>query len=97
MNKKVKAEARAELAKVVAEYRARPYDFWASRIDKGPITSSVVGASGTTYGVEIEAVWDDYGRRDTVRVFFAIDDGRWRWVSMSLTETLLVRKDGSVV
>jgi len=89
------AEARAELSRIVSEYRHKPYAFWVSLIDSEPITFELTTARGRWYQVEIQAFWDDAPGGD-VRVLFSIDDGGWRaWMPMG--DDFIIAQDGSFV
>ena len=90
-----KAEARAELSRIVAEYRQKSYDYWESRIGGEPVILAPVAESGGEYQVEIEAFWDDR-KRENIRVLFSIDDGGWR-AYYPMTEDFIIAKDGSFV
>lgn len=88
-------KARAELSRVVSEYKDKSYSFWVSLVDAEPITLERTTADGTWFQVEIQSFWDGRPGED-VRVLFAIDDGGWR-AFCPLTEDLIMRKDGTFV
>jgi hypothetical protein len=58
-------------------------------------TKERVGEDGTTYQLEIQAVWDSKKNAD-VRVIVAADDGGWR-AFKPLTSDFIMRPDGSLV
>jgi hypothetical protein len=86
-------EAQAELSRIVAEYRTRSYEQWASQVDAEPICLEVTSPTGRSYQVEIEALWD-HPKGGDIRVLFGIDDGGWRAFA-PLTEDFVIRPDGT--
>ena len=90
-----KEEARSELARIVAENRNRPYEYWVSQIDKKEMCECEA-SSGVKYQVETQALWDDFRKRRNVRVVFAIDDGGLRQF-YPLTEDFIIAPDGSFI
>lgn len=72
-----KQEARRILNEEISKLRQRGYADLRESLLRESETFEVVGASGTRYQVEIEAVWDS-GRDGPLRVFVLIDDGGWR-------------------
>ena len=88
-------EANAELARVVSEYRSKPYGFWESQIGQEPIVFEITTETGNEYQVEIEAFWDVRPGGD-IRVLFGIDDGGWR-AFCPLTKDFVVTKEGRSV
>ena len=89
----IRQEAKAELSRIVAEYRERSYAEWVARIDDKPIVLETTTDTDRWYEVEIEAFWDG-GRGGDVRVVFSIDDGGWR-AFLPLTETVIVAREGA--
>ena len=88
-------EARAVLAEKVAEYRKKGYQQLLELLDN-PIGIEAIGPSGTTYNLEVEAMWDHEPKPD-LRVFVALDDGSlWRSIS-PLVEDFIILPDGSFV
>jgi hypothetical protein len=71
-----------------------PYSELVKMIGK-PDTKQVVGEDGSSYQVEIEAIWD-IARAEDVRVIVAVDDGGWRAL-VPLTQDFVMRPDGSFV
>jgi hypothetical protein len=90
-----KAEAHKVLADELAQWRSRPYAQIASLIGGEPFTKEVLGASGVTYQIEIEVVWDHKPSGD-VRVLGAIDDGGWKAFS-PLSDDFILSPDGFFV
>jgi hypothetical protein len=89
-----KGEARAIIEEVLTEFRQRSYENLATLVGE-PHTQEAVGASGTTYQIEIEAIWESE-RGGEVRVIGAIDDGGWH-AFMPLTASFIVAPDGTFV
>lgn len=89
-----KAEARAVLERQLEIYRKLPFAELLALLDDA-VCFDVVGPGGTTYQIEIEAVWDDETRVH-LRVFGTVDDGGWRALS-PLTSDFIVCPDGSFI
>lgn len=70
---KNKAEARAELQRVVAEHEGNDYAFWAGHIGQKKLLEFTT-QSGTWYQGSIEPFWDDKPG-GAIRVLFELDDG----------------------
>ncbi len=85
-------EAKREVARVISQYRSKPYDFWERAIDQEPITLETTADSGKEYQIEIQAFWDDKSGGN-IRVIFSIDDGGWR-AFCPLSKDFLVTKQG---
>jgi hypothetical protein len=90
-----KAEALAILRGALDQMRQRSYAELTAFVDN-PEHREVSGASGATYQVEIDALWDSGTTGGDLRVIGAIDDGGWRAFS-PLTDSFIVRPDGSFV
>jgi hypothetical protein len=88
-------EAEAELARVMSDYRSKPYGFWESQIGEGPIVLETAAETGNEYQVEIEALWDGPPGGD-IRVLFGIDDGGWR-AFCPLTRDFVITEEGHCV
>jgi len=88
-------EAKVELARVVRAYRCKPYEFWESRIGRGPIALQVTSDTGSEYQVEIESFWDGQAG-GSIRVLLSIDDGGWR-AFCPLSKTLIIPKSRTQV
>lgn len=86
-------EAREILGGVVAEYRRLSYKSLLKL--REPSNREVIGPSGTSYQLEIEAIWDDRKRR-TLRLMVSIDDGGWRAFA-PMTTGFIIAPDGSFV
>jgi hypothetical protein len=87
-------EARALLATEISAWRSRSYADLVGQM-KEPSAFEVEGASGTTYQLEIEVLWDDK-RGGNIRVIGSIDDGGWRAFSL-LSDDFIMAPDGSFV
>jgi hypothetical protein len=74
--------------------RQWPYSELAKLIGT-PETKQVVGEDGTSYQLEIEAIWD-ITKAEDVRVIVSADDGGWR-AFKPLTDDFIMRPDGSFV
>jgi hypothetical protein len=70
---KNKAEARAELARLVRDHEACDYEFWAARVGRTKRVEFTT-AAGTWYQGAVEPIWDDKPN-GAIRVFFSLDDG----------------------
>ncbi len=57
---------------------------------------SVVGTSGVTYQVEIQAWWDSGGRPNLL-VIVGVDDGGWRSSFSQVNRAFIMANDGSFV
>lgn len=89
-----KIEATRILTEHLERYRKRSHSELTQLIGQAE-TVTVIGDSGTEYGLEFEAVWDDEANKD-LRVMGSIDDGGWRAFS-PLCDDFIMRKDGSFV
>ena len=90
-----KKEARRILNDEIGKLRQRGYADLRESLLRESETFEVVGASGTRYQVEIEAVWDS-GEGGPLRVFALIDDGGLRSFA-PMSEDFIVAPDGSFV
>jgi hypothetical protein len=89
-----KTEAKKILTEQLEQYRKRSYSELTQLINE-PETLTVIGGSGTKYGLEFEALWDHEPGKD-LRVIGSIDDGGWRALS-PLSDDFIMRNDGSFV
>ena len=89
-----KTEAKKILTEQLERYRKRSHAELTQLIDQQE-TLTVVGASGTEYGLEFEAFWDGEPGED-LRVIGSIDDGGWR-AFKPLNDDFIMRNDGSFV
>ena len=55
----------------------------------------VFGEDGTSYQVQVKAIWETTRNKD-VRVIVSVDDGGWRALR-PLTQNFVMRPDGSFV
>jgi hypothetical protein len=87
-------EAERVLEQHLAKYKRRSYEALCKLI--GTVeTAEIVGASGATYQIEVEAFWDDSKRpNELLRVIGAIDDGGLR-ASSPKARDFLMNPDGS--
>jgi hypothetical protein len=90
-----KQEARAILGDQIARLRERSYEELCASLLNDTETFEVVGASGTRYQVELQALWDS-GKSGPLRVFAHIDDGGWRSFA-PMGEDFVVAPGGSFV
>jgi hypothetical protein len=90
-----KQEARQILNEEIAKLRQRRYSDLRDSLLRESETFEVVGASGTRYQVEAEAVWDS-GKDGPLRVLALIDDGGWRRFA-PMSESFIVAPDSSYV
>jgi hypothetical protein len=88
-------EAREILSRQIENARSRNYEDLI-RLILEPVTHEVMGASGTWYQVEWNAVWDDKRTRH-LRVLINIDDGTQEWTRRPLGEDFIMAPDGSFV
>ena len=87
-------EAKSLLEGQLFPYRSLGYERLL-RLLKEQDVCEVVGASGTVYQLEIQAVWD--GRKGgDLRVMGSIDDKGWR-AFVPLTSDFIVRPDRTFV
>jgi hypothetical protein len=71
-------EAGGILEQQIGSLRERPYSELKQLVEARVIqTLEIVGASGTRYNVEAQALWDSK-KRDNIRVLASIDDGGTR-------------------
>jgi hypothetical protein len=67
----------------------------ASRYLDNPSTDEVTAASGTTYQIETQALWDDRAETN-LRVMVSVDDGGWRAFA-PLSDSFIVAPDGTFI
>lgn len=89
-----KTEAKRILTERLELYRKRSHSELTQLITQ-PETLTVMGDSGTKYGLEFEVVWDHEPGKD-LRVIGSIDDGGWR-AFCPLSDDFIMRNDGSFV
>jgi hypothetical protein len=89
-----KTEAKKILSEQLERYRKRSHSELTQLIDQ-PETLTIVGGSGTKYGLEFEAVWDHEPGED-LRVIGSIDNGGWCALK-PLNDDFIMRRDGSFV
>jgi hypothetical protein len=90
-----KAEALAVAEAALCDLRSVSYNVLVERFLDQPQTHEVVGASGVTYQVELQAFWDR-GVGGDLRVSANVDDGGWR-AFRPLTTDFIIASDGSFV
>lgn len=88
-----KVEAREILSEQINKLRKIPYNELLEFQE--PHTEELVGGSGTTYQLEVQAFWDNKPN-DSLRVMVSIDDGGWRSF-VPLTDDFIIAPDGSFV
>ena len=89
-----KAEALAILERQLGLYRCLPFRELLRLIDESEALEVFV-PGGTTYQIEIFALWDDESRVH-LRVIGTIDDGGWR-AFVPLTSDFITVPNGSFV
>ena len=89
-----KVEALSVLQRQLERYRGLGYAELLRLLDE-VVSLEVTGPSGTTYQVEIEAVWDGATGGD-LRVIGMIDDGGWR-AFVPVTSDFIIAPDGSFI
>ena len=89
-----KTEAKKILSEQLEQYRKRSHSELTQLIGQSE-TLTVMGVSGTKYGLEFEAVWDHEPGED-LRVIGSIDNGGWRALK-PLNDDFIMRRDGSFV
>ncbi len=94
MQKMNDEEARSILLREMQALTARSYVDSVSLLEK-PIAATITAPSGTEYGIEYLVVYDS-GRKGNLRIIGSIDDGRgWRALA-PLTETVIMKPDGTL-
>ncbi len=89
-------EAGGILEQQIGSLRERPYSELKQLVEARVIqTLEIVGASGTRYSVEAQALWDSK-KRDNIRVLASIDDGGTR-AFHPVTCDFIKAPDGSFV
>jgi|GraSoiStandDraft_39_1057311.scaffolds.fasta_scaffold934786_1 hypothetical protein len=89
-------EAGGILEQQIGSLRERPYSELKQLVEARVIqTLEIVGASGTRYNVEAQALWDSK-KRDNIRVLASIDDGGTR-AFHPVTCDFIKAPDGSFV
>jgi len=84
------------LEQQIGSLRERPYSELKQLVEARVIqTLEIVGASGTRYNVEAQALWDSK-KRDNIRVLASIDDGGTR-AFHPVTCDFIKAPDGSFV
>jgi hypothetical protein len=89
------AEALGLLEEALGRLRLESYDALVERIPAGEAIEDLLGASGTSYQLEVVAFWDDRPGGN-VRVLGSIDDGGWRAFA-PLTRSFIKSPDGTFV
>ena len=92
-----KAEACAVGESVLADLRRESYDTLVQRLLDKVETHELLGESGVSYQIEVQAFWDS-GKRNpgNLRVLVNIDDGGWRAFKPLCTD-FIIAPDGSFV
>ena len=87
-------EAKAIVGAELQKYRSQSYEELL-RLRSSVEDYSVVGPSGTRYGIEVQAFWDS-GRPGNLRVRAAIDDGGIS-AFLPLCRDFIISPDGGFV
>jgi hypothetical protein len=92
-----KAEARAVGESVLANLRRESYDSLVQRLLDRQETREIIGDSGVTYQIEVQAFWDSGKRKPgNLRVMVNIDDGGLR-AFLPTTTDFIIAPDGSFI
>lgn len=92
-----KDEARQVLTETLASYRAMSYEELLEYVGSPQVTEHT-GASGTSYVIETEVVWERAsGQPRALRIIASIDDGTFLATLAPLTADFIVRPDGTIV
>lgn len=90
-------EARKLLQNELLKFRARDYSELRSSLGNQGCWE-VMGASGTTYQVEVDVLLDEPGKdRGNLRILGTIDDGTLRAAFKPVSEQFIVTLDGRVL
>jgi hypothetical protein len=93
-----KEEAAQILSVELNAFRAKGFAELAELIADSPLVVERQGASGAAYQIEVEVFWDDPKKlNEDLRVMAGIDDGRLLSAFSPLTDSFIVRPDGSFV
>ena len=87
-----KQEARDLLEQFVERLRQKPYQELA-RLIRNPVSVEVSSASGVSYQIEYEALWDNEPG-GLLRVMASIDDGRLLTAMFPITISFVIDSDG---
>lgn len=91
-----KTEAKAILEEEVQKYRKRSYDSLTTLV-KELDAYEREGASGVTYQLEVQAVWDSGTEGGDIRVIFGIDDGGFFSSFKPLTADFIISPEGKFI
>ena len=80
----------------LTRYRQRPVAELREIVGKG-YHYTIEGASGTTYGVEIQVVFDNHKRADNIRVMGLIGDRTKKFFRRPMSRDFIVRPDGTFI
>lgn len=87
-------EARDLLESSLARYRQQSYADLLRLLNE-PDHFDVIGTSGATYQVEVQAMWDSR-RGGNIRIVASIDDGGWRSLA-PLAADFILSPDGTFI
>lgn len=90
-----RTEAKHLVDQALTELRTVPYDVLVRRYFNKSEHREVIGKSGITYQLDIEAFWDS-GDEGDLRVLVAIDDGGWSAFA-PLCSDFIIAPDGAFV
>lgn len=89
-----KQEASEVLVRKLNQLRNSSYSGLVDLI-KNPAIDEVQALSGTTYQIEVQAVWDDR-KKGHLRVIVSVDDRGWRAIA-PISDDFILAPDGSFV
>jgi hypothetical protein len=89
-------EAAAVAERVISRLRGLGYQALIDGLLDQAEVEAVVGASGVTYQVEIQARWDS-GKPPDLRVIVGVDDGGLRSSFRPVDRTFIITSDGSFI
>ena len=91
-----KAEAKEILAQELIHLQAKSYKDLQKLINS-PDVIEVVGASGVSYQIEVQAFWDNPRESlGDLRIIASIDDGRFLSALLPLSADFIMAFDGKV-
>jgi hypothetical protein len=91
-----KAEAKEILAQELIHLQAKSFKDLQKLINS-PDVIEVVGASGVSYQIEVQAFWDNpRGSFGDLRIIVSIDDGRFLSALLPLSSDFIMDSDGKV-
>jgi hypothetical protein len=91
-----KAEAKEILAQELIHLQAKSFEDLQMYINSPEVTE-LIGASGVTYQIELEAFWDNPRESNgALRIIASIDDGKFLSTLLPLSADFIMDPDGTV-